>query len=142
MNKLMAFLSMVIVMIAFNSSSPAGEAILVTDSELKYQDVKIGTGVTAEVGNIVVIHIIGWLDDNGQKGKEFIRSHDRGKPVSFKLGTDKVMQGWNLGVAGMKAGGKRRLMIPSELGYGAKRAAEVVPPNADLIFEVELLEVK
>ena len=142
MNKLMAFASLFIVMIAFNSSSPAGEAILVTDSELKYQDVKIGAGATAEVGDIVVIHIIGWLDDNGQKGKEFIDSHDRGKPVSFKLGTEKVMPGWNLGVAGMKVGGKRRLIIPSELAYGAKNAAEVIPPNADLIFEIELLKVK
>ena len=141
-NKFMAFVSMFIVIIVFNSVSPADEGIVVTLSGLKYQDLKIGAGATAEVGNIVVIHIIGWLDDNGQKGLEFIDSHNRGKPVSFKLGTEKVMQGWNLGVAGMKVGGKRRLMIPSELGYGAKRAAEVVPSNADLIFEVVLLEVK
>ena len=142
MNKLMAFLIIFIFMIVFNSLSPAGDGIVVTHSGLKYQDLKIGAGATAEVGNIVVIHLIGWLDDNGQKGKEFIRSHDREKPVSFKLGTEKVMQGWNLGVAGMKVGGKRRLMISSELGYGTKGAAEVVPPNTDLIFEVELLKVK
>ncbi|MGD9384303.1 MAG: FKBP-type peptidyl-prolyl cis-trans isomerase [Desulfobacterales bacterium] len=142
MNKLMALVSIFIVIIVFNSVLPADERIVVTHSGLKYQDLKIGAEATAEVGNIVVIHIIGWLDDNGQKGMEFIDSHDRGMPVSFKLGTEKVMQGWNLGVAGMKVGGKRRLMIPSELGYGAKKAAEVVPPNADLICEVELLEVK
>lgn len=142
MNKFIAFVSMVIVMIVFNSLSLAGEGIVATDSGLEYQDLKIGAGATAEVGNIVVIHIIGWLDDNGQKGVKFIDSNDRGKPVSFKLGTEKVMQGWNLGVAGMKVGGKRRLMIPSEAGYGAKGAAEVVPPNTDLIFDVELLEVK
>jgi FKBP-type peptidyl-prolyl cis-trans isomerase len=141
-NIFMAFICMVIIMIVFNSLLLAGEGIVVTDSGLKYQDLKIGAGTTPEVGDIVVIHIIGWLDDNGQKGVEFIDSHDRGKPVSFKLGTDKVMQGWNLGVDGMKVGGKRRLMIPSELGYGEKGAAEVVPPNADLIFEVELLKVK
>ncbi len=142
MNKSMAFVTMFIVMIVFNSSSLAGEGIVVMDSGLKYEDLEVGTGATAEVGKIAVAHLTGWLDDNGEKGKEFISSQDRGKPVSFKLGTEKVMQGWNLGVAGMKVGGKRRLMIPSELGYGAKRAAEVVPPNADLIFEVELLEVK
>jgi len=142
MNKLMAFVSMFIVMIVFNSLSLAGEGIIATDSGFKYKDLLIGTGAIAEVGKVAVVHLTGWLDDNGQKGKEFISSHDRGKPVSFKLGTEKVMQGWNLGVAGMKVGGKRRLMIPSELGYGAKRAAEVVPPNTDLIFEVELLEVK
>ena len=141
MKKLMAFASLFIVMIIFNPMLTAGEAIVVTDSGLDYQDLRIGTGATAKVGSIVVIHIIGWLDDNGQKGKEFIRSHDSGKPVSFKLGTQKVMQGWNLGIAGMKGGGKRRLMVPSELGYGKKRVG-VVPPNTDLIFEVELLEVR
>lgn len=141
-NRCLAVVSTFIVMIVFNSVSMADEGIVITGSGLKYQDLKIGAGAKAEVGNIVVIHIIGWLDDNGQKGKEFISSHDRGKPISFKLGTEKVMQGWNLGVAGMKVGGERRLMIPSELGYGPKKAAEVVPPNTDLIFEVELLEVK
>lgn len=142
MKKFMAFVNIFIFMIVFNSLSLAGQGIVATHSGLKYQDTKIGAGATAEVGNIVVIHIIGWLDDNGQKGMEFIDSHDRGKPISFKLGTDKVMQGWNLGIAGMKVGGKRRLLIPSEFGYGEKRAAEVVPPNTDLIFEVDLLDVK
>jgi len=142
MNKSMGFVSMFIVMIVFNSLSLSGEGIIVTDSGLKYQNLKIGTGAAAEVGKIAIVHITGWLDDNSQKGVGFISSYDRGKPVSFKLGTKKVMQGWNLGVAGMKVGGKRRLMIPSELGYGAKGAAEVVPPNTDLIFEIELLEIK
>jgi peptidylprolyl isomerase len=141
-NKSMTFVSTFIVMIVFNTLLPAGQGIVITHSGLKYQDLKTGAGPTAEVGNIVVIHLIGWIDDNGQKGMKFIDSHDRGKPVSFKLGTEKVMQGWNLSIAGMKVGDKRRLMIPSELGYGEKRVAELVPPNADLIFEVELLEVK
>ena len=141
-NKFMIVVSIFIVMVLFNSVSMADEGIVVTDSGLKYQDLKIGAGAKAKVGNIVVIHIIGWLDDNGQKGMKFIDSNDRGKPISFKLGTEKVMQGWNLGVAGMKVGGKRILMIPSELGYGPKKAAEIVPPNSDLMFEVELLEVK
>jgi len=142
MKKFMAFVSIFIFMIVFNSLSLAGEGIVVTDSGFKYQDLKIGAGATAKFGNIVVITVIGWLDDNGQKGLEFIDSHDRGKPVSFKLGTEKIMQGWNVGVAGMKVGGRRQLIIPSELGYGTKGAAEVVPPNTALIFEVELLEVK
>jgi FKBP-type peptidyl-prolyl cis-trans isomerase len=105
-------------------------------------DLEVGTGATAEPEKIAVIHLTGWLDDNGQKGVEFISSQDRGKPVSFKLGTGNVMKGWNEGVAGMKVGGKRRLMIPSMLGYGARGAEGVVPPNADLIFDIELLEVK
>jgi FKBP-type peptidyl-prolyl cis-trans isomerase len=142
MKKFIFVVILFIFMIVFNSWVFAGQGIVATHSGLKYQDLKTGAGVIAEVGDIVVIHIIGWLDDNGQKGKEFIDSHNRGKPVSFKLGTEKVMQGWNLGIAGMKVGGKRRLMIPSELGYGAKKTAEIVPPNAGLICEIELLEVK
>ena len=142
MNKFISFLSIFIFIIVFTSLSFAGNGILLTDSGLKYQDLEIGAGATAEVDNIVVVHITGWLDDNGQKGEEFINSRDRGKPVSFKLSTKKVMQGWNIGVDGMKVGGKRRLMIPSELGYGRKGVDNIVPPNADLIFEVELLEVK
>ena len=142
MNKLFASLSVFILVFVFPPTPFAEGEFVVTKSGLKYQDLKMGAGATAEVGKIAVVHLTGWLDDNGQKGKEFISSQDRGKPVSFKLGTEKVMQGWNLGVAGMKVGGKRRLMISSELGYGAKRGGGVVPPNTDLIFEVELLEVK
>lgn len=142
LKKFIAFLSMFILTIVFNSLSIAAEGIVVTDSGLKYQDLKIGAGATADVGRIAVVHLTGWLDDNGQKGKEFISSHNRGKPVSFKLGTEKVMKGWNIGVAGMKVGDKRRLMIPSNLGYGKKGVDNIVPPNADLIFEVELLEVQ
>jgi FKBP-type peptidyl-prolyl cis-trans isomerase len=142
MNKLFAFMSVFVLVFIFPPTLFAEGEFIVTKSGLKYQELEIGTGATAEIGKIAVVHLIGWLDDNGQKGKEFISSHDRGKPVSFKLGTEKVMQGWNVGVSGMKVGGKRRLMIPSELGYGTKGVDDVVPPNADLIFEVELLDVK
>ena len=142
MNKLFAFAIVLIMAVAFTLVSFAGKEIAVTNSGLNYKDLKIGTGSAAKVGKIAVIHFVGWLSDNGKKGKEFFNSYDRGKPVSFKLGTKKVLQGWNAGVAGMKVGGKRRLMIPSELGYGAKGVDDVVPPNSDLIFDVELLEVK
>lgn len=142
MNKFFAFAIVLIMAVAFTLVSFAGKEIAVTNSGLNYKDLKIGTGSAAKVGKIAVIHFVGWLNDNGKKGKEFFNSYDRGKPVSFKLGTKKVLQGWNAGVAGMKVGGKRRLMIPSELGYGAKGVADVVPPNSDLIFDVELLEVK
>lgn len=89
-----------------------------------------------------MIHLTGWLNNNGRKGAEFISSRDLKKTISFKLGTRKVMQAWNIGVAGMKVGGKRRLVVPSELGYGNKRIDDVIPPNASLILEVELLDVK
>jgi FKBP-type peptidyl-prolyl cis-trans isomerase len=142
MKKLITFISIFAMIFVFNTIPFAGPGIVIKDSGLKYMDLVVGTGATAEMGEIAVIHLTGWIDDNGQKGAEFISSHDRGKPVSFKLGTGQVMKGWNEGVAGMKVGGRRRLMIPSKLGYGAKGAGELVPPDADLIFEVELLEVK
>jgi FKBP-type peptidyl-prolyl cis-trans isomerase len=142
MKKLLTFLYRFFFVFIFTAVSFAEQGIVVMDSGLKYVDLEVGTGATAEPEKIAVIHLTGWLDDNGQKGVEFISSQDRGKPVSFKLGTGNVMKGWNEGVAGMKVGGKRRLMIPSMLGYGARGAEGVVPPNADLIFDIELLEVK
>jgi len=114
-----------------------------TPSGLRYLDLVIGSGQAAETGKVAVIHFTAWLDDNGAKGEQFFNTREqRGKPVAFKVGTDKVMPGWNIGVAGMKVGGKRRLMIPAALGYGAKSAGEAVPPNADLIFDVELVDVR
>lgn len=144
MNKLPAWLMAFVlgVTIGVTQVSFAEHGIVVTKNGLKYKDLEIGTGAEATVGNIAVIHITGWLDDKGKNGEEFICSRDYGKPVSFKLGTKKVMPGWNLGVTGMKVGGKRRLMVPSELGYGNKGVSNIVPPNTDLIFDVELLKIK
>jgi len=142
MNKWLALVSVVVLAVLVTWVSFAQQGVVMTDSGLAYEDVEIGTGATAEVGKIAVIHLTGWLDDQGQKGEKFICSRDLGEPVSFKLGTKRVMQGWNIGVDGMKVGGKRTLMIPSALAYGAKGVDDVVPPNADLIFDVELLDVK
>ena len=111
-------------------------------SGLSYEDVQMGTGAEAVSGKTVEVHYTGWLDENGQKGKKFDSSVDRGAPFSFPLGAGRVIKGWDEGVAGMKVGGKRTLMIPAELGYGARGAGGVIPPNADLIFDVELLEVE
>ena len=142
MNKWIAFVSVVILTIVSPLVSFADQGIVLTDSGLKYEDLEIGTGATAEVGKTAVIHLTGWLKDNGQKGEKFICSRDLGEPVAFVVGTRKVMQGWNIGVDGMKVGGKRRLMIPSALAYGTGGVDDVVPANADLIFEVELLDVR
>lgn len=116
--------------------------VITLDSGLRYEDVKVGTGAEAVSGNTVDVHYTGWLDEQGHKGNKFDSSVDRGAPFSFPLGAGRVIKGWDEGVAGMKVGGKRTLMIPPDLGYGARGAGGVIPPNASLIFDVELLEVK
>lgn len=108
-----------------------------TASGLKYWDLKKGSGAAAKSGDSVKVHYTGWLTD----GKKFDSSLDRGDPFVFKLGAGMVIKGWDEGVAGMKVGGKRQLRIPAALGYGARGAGGAIPPNADLVFDVELLGV-
>jgi FKBP-type peptidyl-prolyl cis-trans isomerase len=110
-------------------------------SGLKYTDTKLGTGEEATPGKNVTVHYTGWLYNNGEKGKKFDSSVDRGEPFPFPLGGGQVIPGWEQGVAGMKVGGKRTLIIPPNLAYGARGAGGVIPPNATLIFDVELLKV-
>jgi FKBP-type peptidyl-prolyl cis-trans isomerase FkpA len=109
-----------------------------TASGLKYEDVKLGTGETATAGKTVSVHYTGWLTD----GKKFDSSKDRGQPFEFPLGGRRVIAGWDEGVQGMKVGGVRKLTIPPALGYGARGAGGVIPPEATLVFEVELLGVR
>ena len=109
-----------------------------TPSGLKYIDLEVGQGPEAKAGQTVNVHYTGWLEN----GTKFDSSHDRRQPFSFALGAGQVIRGWDEGVVGMKIGGKRRLTIPSNLGYGARGAGGVIPPNAILIFEVELLGVR
>src|SRR5207237_7601465 len=111
-------------------------------SGLKYTDSKVGDGATATAGHKVSVHYTGWLYNNGTKGAKFDSSLDRGQPFAFGLGAGQVIRGWDEGVAGMKVGGKRTLIIPPELGYGARGAGGVIPPNATLMFDVELLGVQ
>ena len=106
-----------------------------TASGLKYEDVEAGTGATARSGQKAKVHYTGWLTS----GQKFDSSHDRNDPFEFTLGAGQVIKGWDEGVAGMRIGGKRRLTIPSNLAYGSRGAGGVIPPNAELIFEVELL---
>ena len=114
-------------------------------TELQITDVVKGDGATASAGQDVVVHYTGWLYQAGEpdnKGKKFDSSLDRGQPFVFPLGGGRVIQGWDQGVAGMQVGGKRLLVIPPEMGYGANGAGGVIPPNATLIFEVDLLEIQ
>jgi len=113
-----------------------------TESGLQYRDVKVGTGETARSGKTCVMHYTGWLWRDPGKGRKFDSSRDHGEPFPFRLGAREVIPGWDEGVANMKVGGKRELIIPAKLGYGARGSSGVIPPNATLFFEVELLEVK
>ena len=124
------------------SQAADAQPVTTTPSGLKIIDVKVGTGPTPKPGQTCVMHYTGWLYDNGKKGAKFDSSLDRNQPFSFPIGQHQVIAGWDEGVATMKVGGKRTLIIPPELGYGARGAGGIIPPNATLIFDVELLGVK
>jgi FKBP-type peptidyl-prolyl cis-trans isomerase FkpA len=115
--------------------------MVTTESGLQYEDTTVGTGAAAQAGQHVSVHYTGWLYDNGAKGAKFDSSKDRNDPFGFGLGGGQVIKGWDEGVQGMQVGGTRVLVIPPQLGYGARGAGGVIPPNATLMFEVELLGV-
>jgi FKBP-type peptidyl-prolyl cis-trans isomerase FkpA len=117
-------------------------SIIMTVTGLQYEDVNLGEGEEAKAGARVSVHYTGWLQkEDGSIGKKFDSSKDRDDPLQFILGAGRVIKGWDQGVQGMKVGGVRKLIIPAELGYGARGAGGVIPPNATLVFEVELLGV-
>jgi peptidylprolyl isomerase len=120
--------------VSTDAAAPAGG--------LQITDTKAGTGINPRPGQTCVVHYTGWLYENGAKGRKFDSSVDRKTPFSFVLGEHRVIDGWERGVATMKPGGKRTLIIPPELGYGSAGGGAAIPPNATLIFEVELLNVK
>ena len=113
-----------------------------TESGLGYEDIVVGAGASPAAGQTCVMHYTGWLWVNGAKGTKFDSSVDRGEPFEFPIGRGRVIKGWDEGVATMKVGGKRTLLIPPQLGYGDRGAGNVIPPGATLLFEVELLGVK
>jgi peptidylprolyl isomerase len=112
--------------------------VVTTPSGLQYEDIKVGDGVQPQAGQTVIVHYTGTLTN----GTKFDSSRDRGQPFSFRLGTGEVIKGWDEGLSTMKVGGQRKLTIPPDLGYGARGAGGVIPPNATLVFDVELLDVK
>ena len=122
------------------AAAQQGKEIELVDG-LKYTDTKVGDGAVAQNGHFVTVNYTGWIYKNGSKGAQFDTSYDRGKPLAFQLGAHAVIPGWEEGINGMKAGGKRTLIIPPELAYGAKGAGGVIPANATLIFDVELVAV-
>lgn len=120
----------------------AADAFQITPQGLLYKDLKPGSGNIAAVGDVATMHFTGWLDDAGSKGKELYNTRRQGKPVAFVIGTDRVMQGWNEGVIGMRPGGKRLLKVPPSLGYGSRGVEDIIPPNARLIFIIDLIDVE
>ena len=127
---------------AVPASAQTQDKVMTTSSGLQIIDTTIGTGASPKTGQTCVMHYTGWLSDGGKKGKKFDSSVDRGSPFEFPIGMKRVIGGWDEGVATMKVGGKRTLIIPPELGYGARGAGGVIPPNATLVFDVELLDAK
>jgi peptidylprolyl isomerase len=117
-------------------------AITTTSSGLSFEDTQVGEGASPSKGQTCVMHYTGWLWDGSAKGAKFDSSVDRGRPFTFPIGQGRVIKGWDEGVADMKVGGKRTLIIPPALGYCAAGAGGVIPPNATLLFEVELLELR
>ena len=115
---------------------------MTTPSGLQITDTQVGTGASPLPGQTAVVHYTGWLYQDGAKGKKFDSSVDRGQPFEFPVGRQRVIAGWDEGVASMKVGGKRTLIIPPSLGYGARGAGGVIPPNATLLFDIELLGIK
>ncbi|MEW6453643.1 MAG: FKBP-type peptidyl-prolyl cis-trans isomerase [Pseudomonadota bacterium] len=124
-----------------SSDAQTGAKPVVTSSGLQMIDTQVGSGASP-AGKTAVVHYTGWLYSDGQKGKKFDSSVDRGKPFEFPVGAGRVIRGWDEGVASMKVGGKRTLIVPPDLGYGERGAGGVIPPNATLMFDVELLGVK
>ena len=125
-----------------NTSGTEAANAVTPAQDLQITDTKVGTGISPKPGQVCVVHYTGWLYVNGAKGAKFDSSVDRKKPFSFVLGEHKVIEGWERGVSTMRAGGKRTLIIPPALGYGSAGGGAAIPPNATLIFDVELLDVK
>jgi len=118
---------------------PKAPEMITTETGLKYLDTQVGTGASPVRGQRCLVHYTGWLSDQGQHGKKFDSSLDRGQPLAIPIGIGRVIKGWDEGLMTMKVGGKRTLHIPAHLGYGARGAGGDIPPNADLIFDVELV---
>ena len=129
-------------MVVLMPNDSEAQDTITTSSGLRYIDHEAGAGEKAEAGDNVVVHYTGWLYVDGEKGNKFDSSLDRNQPFSFPLGAGRVIGGWDEGVAGMRPGGKRTLIIPPALGYGARGAGGVIPPNATLMFDVELIEIR
>ena len=126
----------------FSFSPGAAAQVGSTPGGTRYQELQIGSGTAVGEGDVVTIHFIAWIDVDGSKGEMIFNSRDHSTPVTFKIGAELVIEGWNDGVAGMQPGGARLLYIPAESAYGEKGSGDTIPPDSDLIYEIELIGVK
>ena len=140
--KILHFCLALTLLLGLTGSVVAGEQPQYTTGGIRYQDLVVGSGTAAAPDMVVTIHFVAWADDNGARGPLLFDSYAQGNPVTFKVGAAMVIQGWNDGVVGMQAGGKRVLYIPARFAYGAKGVGELIPPNTDLIYEIELIRIK
>jgi peptidylprolyl isomerase len=141
--KLLSVLATAVIgVIVLNTPANAADAYVSMASGVQYHDEVVGTGAEPKAGQTVSVHYTGWLYEDGKKGTKFDSSRDRGEPFSFPIGLGHVIAGWDSGVATMHVGGKRTLIIPPAQGYGERGAGGAIPPNATLIFDVELLGVQ
>ena len=120
----------------------AADRFQTTRNGAQYRDLTVGSGAVAETGDVATIHFVVSLDDNGRQGKQILDTRTQGNPVAFVIGTDRVMPGWNEGVIGMRQGGRRLLRLPPSLAYGSRGVEDVIPPDASLIFIIELLDLE
>lgn len=133
---------LLIMILLYPGFTIAADNFQLTAQGALYKDLKTGTGEMADISDVATIHFTGWLDSNGTKGKEIYNTRREGQPVSFVIGTDRVMSGWNEGVIGMQTGGKRLLKLPPSLAYGTKGVHDIIPPNAKLIFVIDLIQLE
>ena len=142
MNKLIVTAAFLVLTAMLSVTAIAAENFLTAGKGVRYRDLVQGTGDRAETGDVATIHFTSWLDDRGGQGREIYATRGRRAPVSFVIGTDKVMQGWNEGIIGMQAGGRRLVNVPAESAFGARGVQNVVPPNTGMIFVIELLALE
>jgi FKBP-type peptidyl-prolyl cis-trans isomerase len=142
MKTLFTCLIALLVSAAGAGASPADNGFVSSASGLASKDLRVGSGAAAQPGATVVVHFVGWLSDEGRQGREIFNSRRDGQPVSFVVGTEKVMRGWSEGVTGMRVGGTRLVRVPPELGYGDRAVEDLIPPRSPLLFLLELLEVR
>ena len=134
--------AILVLMLAASFQAVAESGFTETENGARYRDLVTGSGLAAMPGDVATMHFIGRLDQDGSPGTEIYNSRREGRPVSFVIGTDKVMPGWNEGIVGMRPGGRRLLMLPPSLAYGDRAVADVIPANASLIFVIELIELR